>query len=413
MAAALFGLVGCGSTTSGGATGEEETPAAEPAPRGRSGTRLTALAYQAGEALQFRRFYDKELGFDCQFGLDGTGTPRCFPERSAEVLYLDASCKSPAVRQDGLTRGEWLSDESYSCPGELATHRGAYVVGEQLHGESIVGQEEYQLYRITDGGCEAAPAAAKLNPPVHRLVRTPFALAAGRVETFETATGLRIDRIVGEDGAAANLGVELADGTACALQRNGTCTSSGTTSWQQVECSPVEHRVGQSDAQLLDLGEPGLHLETFELHDATSSHVFRIPADGDGRFLTKRGSCWPQEASGGNLVCFDQDDEVDEASYWTDPACEHRLYAPRNHDMTADSPLIPELRYVEHGEGYRITDARAVKLYQGPLYSVEFTACRAATAEELSQLKAPLFAFDDDRYIGVDRLPQVQEVPLP
>src|SRR3954465_6400856 len=67
---------GCGSVSEGAAP--TPTPAVNELKLAKSGARLSALGYRAGEATQLRTLYDEQLGFECDLSLasDGRGL-RC------------------------------------------------------------------------------------------------------------------------------------------------------------------------------------------------------------------------------------------------------------------------------------------------------------------------------------------------
>jgi hypothetical protein len=79
------------------------------------------------------------------------------------------------------------------CPGALSTRGTPYVAGEQIHAESIVGSEGYDVYENTGtGGCTLAHGQWKTNAEVRALVeRSPRALVAG-IDSVATSQDLRV-----------------------------------------------------------------------------------------------------------------------------------------------------------------------------------------------------------------------------
>jgi hypothetical protein len=197
----------------------------------RSGTRLVAMGYSSNEARVFRTFHDQRLGFDCDFtpGLAGADQ-RCVPSATVELIFTDAACTEPAtwlVRTNGLELGEAVSSATEPgaqvCPGDAPLRRDAYRVGEQLSEEVIAGTP-FDLFALRDGRCQTASLPAKVTPPVYRL--TPLAddeLVHGERVSLNVGDGLRVTRLIADDGAELNVGVTAADRTPCELQRDSEC----------------------------------------------------------------------------------------------------------------------------------------------------------------------------------------------
>lgn len=384
---AVLALGGCGAAVSSSGTNEGQAAGGEVAPVGRSGERLSALAYEAGEAVQFRHFHDELLGFDCSFGADSAGVPRCFPRRGARIVYLDAACTQPAIRDSGVVSGEWVTELSQPCPGQLATHSGLFTVGEQVYDEATAGSEGYRVYERAGAACNVAPPEAKSSPAVYELFsKDVHELVSGSTVSFETAGDLRVERVVAADGAEANLGVTLHDGTACTLQRDGLCRAE-----QQVDatCRAPSTSLGVSDAELREIGQGPLHLEMYELRGVAADDTgltLRIPAGQIGTFLTRSGTCAVGEAGDGSLRCVDENSEVVESGYFADAGCQSRLYVDyARGSQELDAERLAHLRLIERGEGYRIDAISALERHVGALYAFTNTVCSQVSASELAE----------------------------
>jgi hypothetical protein len=403
------GLVGCGATAAGGPP--EDDARLVHGVEGRSGERLTALSFRAGDAEQFRHFHDELLGFDCQFGVDGEGTPRCFPTKEGPIAYLDSQCREEAIQRYWVKPGEWLVDwdDERACPGALQAHGDAFLVAEQVYAAPRDGVANYQLYERTANGCQPGGGEPKASSPVYRLLRQPASkLVAGRVESFATEAGLRVDRVFAEDGAEANLGVRLADGTACKLQRDGSCL--GFAAFQSVAegCRGSHSSIGMSGAELLDIGTGPLHLETYRLRAAAG--VFHVPEQRVGEFLTPRGGyCSVSHAADGSFRCLDEQDQVHETGYYADSTCDTRLYAPNDESIDATgNPRLEELYWIERGIEYRVDGVRGLQAGQrGPLYTVIDAECQLADG-----FGPPLLLSLGDA-LELSVLPEVEEARLP
>jgi hypothetical protein len=385
LATAVLALGGCGAAVS--ESGSNEGAKGEAVPVGRSGQRLSALAYQAGDAVQFRHFHDELLGFDCAFGADAAGMPRCFPQHGARIVYLDAACTQPAIRDYGVERGEWIVEVNNPCPGELPTYGGVYVAGEQMYEEGIAGSEDYQVYERAGAACNVAPPEAKSNPAVYELLtKDAGELVSGSIASFETAGGLRVQRVVATDGAEADLGVTLHDGTACTLQRDGLCLAQ-----PQVDagCRAPSAIMGVSDAELRDIGQGPLHLEVYELHGVAADDTeltFRVPAGQIGTFLTRTGTCAVWKAGDGSLRCVDENGEVVESGYFADAGCQTRLYRDyARGGQQVDAERLANLRLIERGEGYSVDGVSSLERHEGGVYAFTNTVCSLVSPDELTQ----------------------------
>jgi hypothetical protein len=146
-------------------------------------------------------------------------------------VYTDASCTEPAAWAEAsqgrpLAIGEAVSAGSHVgrvCPGDAPPHRDAYRVGERLREESIGGPAA-GLFQVYGGRCQTASPPAKIFPAVVRLIPIPESeLARGQRASVDVGGGLRLTRLLADDGAQLTLGVTGVDGTPCELQRDGEC----------------------------------------------------------------------------------------------------------------------------------------------------------------------------------------------
>ena len=236
----LLASVGCGQTrgvsaTGAGATGgDDDDPQVMALDFAQSGSRLVALGYSSNEARVFRTFHDQQLGFDCDFVPEATGElQRCMPSAGAIVVYTDAGCSEPAAWDESAWAGQgWAVGDSVSsiaregylgCPGAAPPHRDAYRVAEQLS-EEVIGVPALPLFELRDSRCQPATPPAKVTPPVYRLVPLVEAeLVRGQRVSLNVGGGLRLTRLVADDGAEHSLGVTGAERTACEFQRDGEC----------------------------------------------------------------------------------------------------------------------------------------------------------------------------------------------
>ena len=232
----LLATVGCGqvrddSDTGGGAAGSGDE-AAMGLDFAQSGSRLVAMGYSSNEAKVFRTFHDSKLGFDCHFVSDAAGAfQRCVPDEASAVIYTDAGCSEPATWERWGPR-RWAAGEAVSgvadastgdCPGDASPHREVYRVAEQLT-EEVLGPPAQPLFALVDSRCQLATPPAKGTPAVHRLV--PLAeteLVRAQTISVNLGDGLRLTRLVADDGAALNWGITGADRVSCEIQRDGEC----------------------------------------------------------------------------------------------------------------------------------------------------------------------------------------------
>lgn len=235
----LLAAVGCAKTDAGrdtgtGAGGSADGPST-PAPMAldfvRGGTRLLAMGYSSNEARVFRTFHDSQLDFDCEFVSAGEGSDeRCVPRARVTVVYTDEDCTELAGWVDygnGSDPGTAVSSAprqvATSCPGQPPAPRGTYRLGEQISNE-VFGGPSVPLFERSESGCRTAQPPGKVAPPTYRLIPlSEDELARGKRVSVDLGAGLRLVRLIGDDGAELNLGLTSNDGTPCALQRDGEC----------------------------------------------------------------------------------------------------------------------------------------------------------------------------------------------
>jgi hypothetical protein len=299
------------------------------------------------------------------------------------------------------------------------------VVGEQLYAESIVGAEGYEVYESTGtGGCTLAQGQSKVNAEVRALLeRSPRELVAGRIDHVETSGGLYVRRLVADDGAEANLGVMLADGTACTLERDGRCVGIPSADAGRT-CREPGTSAAPSGARLVRVGSQPLHLELFEMTGAgaEADAVFQLPAGEKGKFLTDQGtSCAVWDAADGSLRCAEVDD-VAESGAFSDRSCTQPLYELYAMPVSQLAPAaVSLLRYVkrdfDQDKRYRIEAVSSLEVYQGAVFSFTSQSQRCPDASAIPGCGcAPvdtgeqLLALDQD--LGIDSLPLVRSTRL-
>jgi hypothetical protein len=227
-------VVGCGQATwepdQGATSGDSALPTlAERFAFAKSGQRLQALGYVSEGVTQFRTLHDQLLDVDCEFvsGKQDRAL-RCVPRQSAQLIFLDARCSEPAtwVEEWGFQAGDWVSigPPSTACPGQALPHRETFQVGDEVYAEVRYGSG-LPLYELQGGQCVATTPPGKSIPAVNRLI--PYAesgLVAAKRVTFDAGGGLRVSRLLGEDGSELTVAVSTAAGEDCSLQADGLCT---------------------------------------------------------------------------------------------------------------------------------------------------------------------------------------------
>ncbi len=201
-----------------------------------SGSRVVALGYSSNEARVFRTFHDQRLNVDCSFvpSVSG-GDERCAPTQRLQIVFTDAACTEPAAwvqrwwDKDEAAVGDLVSGRPSlasvdpTCPGAPPEHVDAYRVAERL-AEEAIAVTPLGVYSLESGRCQGARLPGKVAPALHRLVPLPESeLARGQRVSVRVSDGLRLTRLLADDGAHLNLGVTGADQTPCAFQRDGEC----------------------------------------------------------------------------------------------------------------------------------------------------------------------------------------------
>jgi hypothetical protein len=238
---ALLALLGCGETRHTAEPGVGGEGGGEPTVTGldfaHSGRRLVARGYAASGARIFRTFYDQQLGFECEFVADSAGAvERCVPAQRAALIYTDPDCREPAAwmellgGHDAFGVGDAVSTISGAyraatdiCPGELPPHREAFRVAERL-AEAVDGPPTLDVRQLNEGKCEPAIHPGLVAPAIQRLKPLDETeLARGHREDWNVGAGLRVTRLLADDGAELNVAVTGADGMPCEFLHDGEC----------------------------------------------------------------------------------------------------------------------------------------------------------------------------------------------
>lgn len=100
-------------------TGTDTGTSVERLPPFESGSRLTAVFWDAGEDAEvLSHFNDSSLEIDCEIARGGDGDLRCFPNVFVNVVYLDDACTEPAFYWEpcnGPTPPEQVIGAAPSC----------------------------------------------------------------------------------------------------------------------------------------------------------------------------------------------------------------------------------------------------------------------------------------------------------
>lgn len=106
-----------------------------------SGTRLRAKVFDGGDgAVVFERWFDSELGVDCDQRLATDGAERCLPAMQPGFAYLDAGCADPVVAFDAcagptpkmITKADY-PEGCAAAPPAIAYEVGAAVTPEVVY----------------------------------------------------------------------------------------------------------------------------------------------------------------------------------------------------------------------------------------------------------------------------------------
>jgi hypothetical protein len=396
---------GEGSSHVGGAGAGEGSSDGLPAATDRyafakSGDRLQALGYTSDGAAQFRTFHDSLLDFDCEFvSGKSCGDRQCVPTRSAQLIFLDASCSEPATWTpfQAAQPGDWVSvvQPSSECPGAPSV-RDTFELGEQIYPEAVPPSAAPLVYELRGGRCVVASPAAKSIPAVQRLFpRAATELVAARPVSFDVGGGLRLSRLLGEDGSELTVAVTDAAGEACTVVPNGQClTPGGDASGTSFPMTEMIHQ-GTGAAHIdLFISVPGA--------GRVGVPVARFPDMLD--FADDAGNrCEVLHAIDGTLRCASVVPSPLETSIWADPGCTRRLYYGYQSDVDPST-----LRANLHAESGALIAVSTLKPYTGPLYGHSDGAC--IRGPEDGSEDAMLLELD--QRIEASALPQVFETTL-
>ncbi|HEY3253358.1 MAG TPA: hypothetical protein VGJ91_05400 [Polyangiaceae bacterium] len=225
-----FGAAGCGQVGGTNGAGDHTgLPSSTDASAfAKSGERLQALAYTSEGVTQFRTLHDRLLGFDCEFVSGSAGGDlHCVPKQWGQLIFLDASCSEPAtwVEGEALHAGDWLSigSSQTECPGQAPAHRDAFQVGDEVYPATDFGSAP-MVFALRDTGCVAASPPAKSSPGVNRLIaQADSGLVAAKPVSVDAGGGLRLSRLLAEDGTELTVAVTTSGGEACTIQADGEC----------------------------------------------------------------------------------------------------------------------------------------------------------------------------------------------
>ena len=199
-------------------------------PFAKSGDRLQALGYVANSVEQFRSMHDALLDFDCEFAPDAAGSGlRCVPRAQTDIIYLDPNCSQPAAwnEYDTIRMGETVSarpaQPGFVCPNTPGLHRETFDVGEQVYAEWN-SSKRTPVYEHSGVKCMPTFPQVKGLPAVQRLIpRSESTLVAAKRVITDVGSGLRLSRIIAEDGAQVTVAVMNAAQQPCAVQPDGEC----------------------------------------------------------------------------------------------------------------------------------------------------------------------------------------------
>lgn len=177
------------------AAGEARAADAAPYPtyNARSGTRLRSRVIATYEGFEsWVGWFDSDLGEDCAFENDFTGTPRCLPKHaSRNVYYVDASCE----------QGVASVDSNQTAPHYAYEHRkGPCQEGVVIYETGNAVDVPGELYKRSRSGVCSRVSGEVVDSNFRRIIRrvdpNTFVAARHAVETNESrvkATGLVAD----------------------------------------------------------------------------------------------------------------------------------------------------------------------------------------------------------------------------
>lgn len=223
------------ASSSGGESSTGEPPVTIPGdgPYG-GGTRLVPIVDRSEDGVtQLLRWYDRELGIDCEFARDSVGDVRCLPAYSegAAVGYDDESCGTPIVGTlhcDSVP--SYVRQRIFGAASCVdGTRQQAYLRAEPIGSGDVRHASELA------GSC---PGSGLTYPQRFALTPVDDTMFAAATVVFERRGSLEVRAIVSDDGAFQRS--ELTDprwNTACEGQvRFGAGT--GTLSCNYVSALP-------------------------------------------------------------------------------------------------------------------------------------------------------------------------------
>lgn len=412
--------VGCGQVTdasAGAGTGGLGNARSEPVNPGdsrlpavtdrfafaKSGQRVHALGYASEGVTQFRTLHDQQLDFDCEF-MSGAGSCdlHCVPKQAAELIFLDANCSQPATWNlfQAAHVGDWVSviQVLHECPGQ-GFPRQTFKIAEEVYPEASHGPGP-AVYELQGTSCVAAYPPAKSIPAVNRLI--PHAdreLVAARPVSFDVGGGLRLSRLLGEDGSELTVAVTNAAGEACSVQSDGQCVPSHARASGPI---PTTQRIRQ--------GSGAVHVDLFSSLPGAGREgvpVAHFPDVLD--FMDDSGDrCQVLPAVDGTLRCASLDPDghygasAYESPYYADAACSQQLRF--GYPLGVD---FSRLRVALYSESNALTAISTVKVYEGPVYHFSDELCVSSMTDGTEGELLTL-----DRRIEASDMPLVVETTL-
>jgi hypothetical protein len=227
----LAATLGCGATAHGADGSDRGAAGADiRVPFAVSGERLEAWFLVAETSQIFDSFHDRQLDTDCSFvptGQSERDRYACLPIASADVVYLDAMCREPALRFDSALAGPppaWVTGVAN------ASKRAGYHVADLLFagGLDAIQATPPAVYASNASGCEPTDLRAGLLPAsLYRLEpQDEETFVSASVATLRLSDQFSLQRLTAEDGAELTLGVLDRDDQLCEPQTDGVCVPS-------------------------------------------------------------------------------------------------------------------------------------------------------------------------------------------
>jgi hypothetical protein len=192
------------STTTDGGTGPADTSSGDApppmipgeGPYG-AGTRLVPVVERSEDGvMQFRYWYDSELGIDCEFARDSVGTQRCLPLAVAggAVGFADEACTDPVVgvAACGTVGSHVRGIVPWAAGCSEGPRTQAYVRGEPI-GSGDVGR--------FDASAESCAPYGVSYDERYALKPVEDELFLAGTAVVETRGSVQIRAIVADDGA--------------------------------------------------------------------------------------------------------------------------------------------------------------------------------------------------------------------